>query len=158
MTNSSIDIYDNHELKTIGLLHRLIEVAGPALTEEDIQNKYAVVNCGEPDSAVASMLELSGAAHLYVIPTALIPTIESWINDLGDPGPDDDDYLWCAAEGAIAYSRSHGLANAGNHTIPIDLPEPDYNLVEKKAASFGTSPQELVTSWVKERLKEFAYA
>jgi hypothetical protein len=93
------------ESRSIRLLTDLIEAAGPALSQSDIDNKWAAVNCGELDSAIEGLIDLSGASHLYIIPSSFAPKIKEWLDSLGTPGPDDDDYPWYASERALEYSR-----------------------------------------------------
>jgi len=150
--------FDEQDRDSIELLKELIAAAGPALSRDEVDNKWAAVRCGELDSAIEGMIDLSGAMHWYAIPRSLESKIKRWLDSLGVPGPDDDDYPWYAAKRALDYSRSQETVTTESHTIPVDLPEPEYDLVEKKAASSGTSAQELVTSWVKERIGELSYA
>ena len=150
--------FEEHKRKATRLFEDLIDNLGSKIPDDTKAIFYESIRAGELDDAIESILDLSGGSHLFVIPSSFAPRIEDWLTDFGTPGPDDDDYLWVAARRAIEYSQSHKSVAIENHTIPIHLPEPDYELVEKKAASFGTSPQELVTSWVKERIGDLAYA
>jgi hypothetical protein len=150
--------YVRHADKAQKLFDDLVLALGTQLSESDRNGLNELVGCGELDDAIESILDMSGASHLFRIPDSLAPKIKDWLSDFGEPKEDDDDYTWYAAERALAYSRLPENLDTASHTIALDLKEPDYQVVANTAASSGKSPQELIEAWVKERIREFAYA
>ena len=109
--------FDEHNRNAIQLLTELIAAAGPALSQDEIDNKWTAARCGELDSAIEGMIDLSGAMHWYAIPSSLESKIKEWLDGLGAPGPGDDDYPWYATERALEYSRNQESVTMGSHRI-----------------------------------------
>jgi len=102
--------YEEHARKARLLFDELVSALGSNLSENERHGLNALIGCGELDDAIESILDLSGASHLFVIPSSFAPEIEDWLNDFGTPGPDDDDYVWYAAKRAMEYSREQESA------------------------------------------------
>jgi hypothetical protein len=150
--------YQAHESKSFELLNDILTAASAQIPESVLDGLHAMIDAGQFDEAIESILDLSGASHLFTIPSTFIPKIEEWLDYFGTPGPDDDDYLWYSAKRAIQYSQRQEVDIVEKQFVELDIPKPDYDLIVKRAASSGTSPQELIVSWVKDKIKEYAYA
>ncbi|MCL1800946.1 MAG: hypothetical protein FWG25_06250 [Promicromonosporaceae bacterium] len=97
--------FENHALKATELFSALLVELSDELSDDTKQSLIDIVNCGELDSAIEGILDMSGASHLFVIPSSFAQRIESWVADFEPFGPDDDDYIRYAADRAMSYSR-----------------------------------------------------
>lgn len=127
--SNDYDLYDRNSIK---LLEDLIDAAGSAISQTEIDNKWDAVRCGEIDSAIEGMIDLSGVMHWYVIPSTLSTSIQEWLESSGTPGPDDDDYPWYAVERALSTADSRKIRRWWLHNLPTGLYGGRFKVIMRK--------------------------